>query len=136
MIKKLARFILKNEIKQKDQFTDQLLTNEDRLNDLVNKLNKENYALRNNRLPREYAFAPEFLTAEEQEIIGDYVETPIIDLITKWFKAKADQNNDLLLHNTQDPAKQEKFKLAVLMYDDWRMFIKNCQNQFDRRKEA
>lgn len=108
----------------------------ERLNNLVNALNKENAELKEQLKPREYVFAPDGLTNEEQEIIGKYVGTPLIELIEKWLKSKADINNDLLLHNSKnDPIMEAKFKLAVLMYDDWRMFIKNCKQIFDKTED-
>jgi len=127
------KILTKKQEEAQDQFVENLISNEERLNDLVNALNKENAALREGRPDREYNFTPITVTTEEQKIIGDFAEAPIIELLTKWFKSKADTNNDLLLHNSEgDPIKEAKFKVAVLMYDDWRMFIKNCQRQYEK----
>jgi len=91
----------------------------DRNAEIIAILTEENRQLRENRLPREYCFAPVAITAEEKKIIGEFKGTQVMELFEKWFKSKADQNNDLLLHGSNFSDEQKcLLKLAVLVYDD------------------
>jgi len=103
--------------------------NTDKRNEeIIALLTEENRQLRENRLPREYCFAPVAITAEEKKILGELKDSPAFDLITKWFKLKADQNNDLLLHGNNFTEEQKcLLRLAVLVFDDWNSFMANCK---------
>ena len=129
MLKRLAKRILKKELEVLNETLKNSLRSEKRLSEIINELNQEEIE---DREMRKYCFAPKSLTAEEQEIIGDFVETPIIELLSKWFKLKADQNNDILQHGNLDQIQDAKLKVAVLMYDDRKMFIENCQKIYEK----
>jgi len=112
-----------------------LTKSETRLSEIVNQLNAENASLKENRPYRDVAFAPTQITSEEQKTIGDFIDTPILDLISKWFKSKADQNNDLLLHSSKANDEQKcLYRLAVLMWEDWKMFITHCERTLENSK--
>jgi hypothetical protein len=143
MIKELAKWILRKERGDEDAFIQNLIesekaskNSEQRLSELVNRLSKELVAVKKGRMPREYAFAPESLTTEEQATIGAFVDTDVFNLYNKWFKFKADQNNDLYLHEKGASDEQRAlWKLAVLMYDDWRTFNKHCLQVYDKSEK-
>lgn len=128
MLKRLARKILKDDFTALDAIVESQESDSSRLSNVINQLSKENDALRKNRPYRNYSFAPESLTSDDQQTIGEFTDTPIFDLFSKWFKAKADQNNDLLLHTDKASDEQKAlWRLAVLMYDDWNVFSKHCK---------
>lgn len=94
-----------------------------RLNGIVNGLQEE----LESREIREYNFIPESITAEEQKIIGECPDD-ILELIHKWMKFKADHNNDLLVHSfNTNPELTAIYKTAILVYDDWGRFVKQCR---------
>lgn len=137
MIKKLARHILKNELKRDGDLFDKVLnahlkTSEElkRLEKVLNEMEKVE------RQIREYSFSPGTMEADDIEIIGRMGDSPLVSLISKWFKAKADQNNDMLIHNVDaTDEKKSLWRIAVLVYEDWYMFIKNCQQMADKAKK-
>jgi len=138
MIKKLAKYILGGEIKNlENRLNAQISSNlalaqqNRRLEEIVNTWEKEDI------VAREYSFAPKSLEQDEMETIGRYVETPILALIGKWFKSRADQNNDLLVHNLDaNDEKKALYRIAVLVYDDWLMFTQKCAQMYDKAEKA
>lgn len=119
--KNLARWILQEDLDTINTALKNTVKNEERLSDLVNMMKDE-------RPLRKYAFAPESLTAEEQKIIGEFGDSEIFGLYNKWFKYQADKNNDLLVHAHKSTEDQRSlWRLAVLMFDDWAAFTRNCK---------
>lgn len=139
MIKRLARFILKKDIEKSNESVDRLIsanlnlrTQVDRLSEIINKYSAER-VINEQRDVREYVFSPQSLTGEEQLIVGKFVGNPLMEMLTKWFKSRADQNNDMLIHNTDaTDEKKALWRIAVLVYEDWYMFVKNCGQMYEK----
>ena len=107
-----------------------LKTQIDRLSELINMYSAERDKARE---IREYIFSPLSLTSEEQTIIGKFIGTPLVELLTKWFKSRADQNNDMFIHNADaSDEKKALWRTAVLIYEDWYMFMKNCGQLWEK----
>ena len=107
-----------------------LKTQIDRLSELINMYSAERDKARE---IREYIFSPLSLTSEEQTIIGKFICTPLVELLTKWFKSRADQNNDMFIHNADaSDEKKALWRTAVLIYEDWYMFMKNCGQLWEK----
>jgi len=131
MIKKLARKILKDEI----------AAIEDRLAVMTSAarvLKGQNELLEDYMAPRKnFHIVPEKLTPEEQETIGHFVDTSILDLLSKWFRAQSDINNDFLVHSAgKTPEEQALWRAAILVYEDWNNFLLHCQNIYKRKENA
>ena len=89
-----------------------------RLDNLVNEMNKD-------KGNREYVFDVEQLNKEEQEILGNNHDHPVVKVLMKSFKAKADENNDKLVHfQEQSEFKRAQWALAIRVYDDLVMQMK------------
>jgi hypothetical protein len=137
MIKRLCRYILGEEmlvpsvleveIEEKDAQIK-------RLEDVVDKLTHEYMVAREGR---GYVFKPENLTEEEQGIIARNIGNEMVRVWKKWFKIKADQNADLLVHFPQeDVEKRVAWSLGVRMYDDLIMQIEKCEKIFNNKEAA
>ncbi|MBU0712418.1 hypothetical protein KKA87_10950 [bacterium] len=139
-MKKVAEKVLEDEINSREELVASLSRENVYLSENLGRLEKIINAWEHeDREMREYTFAPKNLTNEESEIVGKYVGSPIMELISKWFKARADQNNDMLVHN-MDASDEKKalWRIAVLAYEDWYMFTKNCGQLYEKaqKKEA
>ena len=92
-----------------------------RLSGLVNLQSEE---LENKDI-RNYVFDIEQLNKEEQEILGNNHDHPVVKVLMKSFKAKADENNDKLVHFQEQPEfKRAQWALAIRVYDDLIMQMK------------
>ena len=106
----------------------ELKASEERLSELVNKLKDEAYN------GRGYIFRADYLTESEQIIIGKSIKHEMVQLFKKMFKAKADENADLLIHFPQENCcKRSGWSIAVRMYDDLTMQIERCEKIFNNR---
>lgn len=139
-IKSLAEYILRKDIEAKNdaivKFAKECSEKDntiERLNELVNK-QKDELADKVDTVLREYKFSPEKLTSQEQKEIGEIADHPGFTALGKWFKAQADRNNDNLIHNADaTQTKQNLWRLAVLMYEDWYMFISHCAQTYEQK---
>jgi len=98
----------------------------------INALNSDNRRLkqeiRDGKPILNYNFTPENLTSEEQELIGKYSDSEILDLISKWLLHQCETNNDLLVHSCDESMeKQALWKASVRVYEDWYQFLKFCK---------
>ena len=69
---------------------------------------------------RQYNFDTDRLSAEDQKLLGKYYDHTVVKVLEKAFKAKADENNDMLVHNQHESeAKRLQWQMAIRIYDDF-----------------
>jgi len=85
---------------------------------------------------RGYIFKPENLTEADQRLIAKNLDNEVIVILKKLFKAKADENADLLIHFPEETiGKRMGWSIGVRMYDDLVMQLDRC-DKILRSKEA
>lgn len=129
ILKRLARKILKEELYEMEvKYQNALIAGR--------VLKEQNDILEEAREPRmNYAITPVKLTHEEQEIVGRFSETPIMELLSKWFMAQANSNNNYLVHSVADsPEQKALWNTSVLVYEDWHNFLLNCKSIHQRQE--
>lgn len=135
MLKKFAEWILREDIK----YLRSDLESSRNLNRILRETFEEvkDEAEKALTPKKNYNITPEKLTVEDQQIIGKFVDTQILDLLSKWFKAQADNNNDYLVHSAaKSPEEQAVWRAAILVYEDWYNFLAHCKAIFNRSENA
>ncbi len=80
---------------------------------------------------RGYIFEAEQLTPSDITILRNHHEA--LEVIEKYFKSKADDNADKLLHNQEAPeSKRLQMSMAVRIYDDLVLQMKMARKRAER----
>lgn len=88
------------------------------------------------RPPMNYNLAPVDLTNDEVATFGKFVDSAILDLISKWMLYQCEVNNDLLVHSKGESKEKEAlWRTAVLVYEDWIQFL-NYAKAIHKRMEG
>jgi len=133
MLKEIARKILADELYETEikrgNTEEQLKRAEEIIHDLADAIDKLKHG-------RGYIFKPENLTEADQRLIAKNLDNEVIVILKKLFKAKADENADLLIHFPEETiGKRMGWSISVRMYDDLVMQLDRC-DKILRSKDA
>jgi hypothetical protein len=132
MLKKIARFILKDELLKNSSEMNMMSIQIDRLSELANMLNEQAEVIQTGR---GYVFKPEHLTEADQLTLAKNINNDFIAILKKLLKMKADENADLLLHfPAETEAKRVGWSMAVRMYDDFVMQLERSEKLFSSKE--
>jgi len=108
MIKKLAKYILKDELADNERLLD-------RQDEIIHAMLEDEQ-----ELPvRGYVFDIDMLGQDDRDLLGKFYDHPVIEVLKKSFKVKADENCDKLIHFQEESEfKRAQWALAVRIYDD------------------
>jgi hypothetical protein len=133
MLKEIARKVLADELF--DERT-KLYNTEEQLRRAEEIIRNLADAIDNLKHGRGYMFKPENLTEADQRLIAKNLDNEVIVILKKLFKAKADENADLLIHFPEETiGKRMGWSIGVRMYDDLVMQLDRC-DKILRSKEA